>query len=150
MKDEILERFKDYNPVVTLESDKCVSIEIKNESDDRLLINLEDEIILEFKDWHCHYTCEDHSDFEDAMEKVDNILNNRDCVITIYCNGKNYLNGSILDKSDYSEDDIVDFMDCFHLCNTEEEFVKYGVTAKLEFWDNSLDKEITVEKERFE
>ncbi len=143
-KDEILEKYKVFNPVFHPQNEDSCSIEIKNKSSDSLFIYLEDEITIEFKDWHAHY-----SDYDDAIENVDNFLNNRECLISIYSNDKYYFCGSTFNKDDYSKDEVVDFIKDFHLYSLVQIFKEYGVVAKLEYFDSTKDKEIVVEKERF-
>ena len=162
-KDEVLERFKNYNPIVHTQSEKdyewldgdnCYSIEIKNNSGDSLFIDLEGEITISYGDWHCHYYYEDRSDYEAAMEKVDSILNNADCHLIIYSNGKWFGSGSSTNKEKYTNDEAVEFIKTFFVEKTYNEFCqtfkKYGVNIKFEFWNKEKDYELTIEKERFE
>lgn len=163
-KDEIVKRYKEYNLIVHTKQEKdynwlsdenCYSIEIKNSHKDSesLFIDLEDEITISHGNWHCHYYYEDRDDFEEAMDKVDNILKSKDCHLTIFSNGKSFASGSSLNKEKYSKEDALKFVKTFFDGETLKEFTKtfkqYGVIIKFEFWDKSKNYEINLPGELF-
>ena len=160
--DRILEKYKEYKPIVHtfkekefyyIDGDNGFVIEIKNPNGKSLFIDLEDEITISFGDWHCHYYYEDWPDIEDVLEKVDNILNNKDCYLIIFSNNKYFGCGSSINKDKYNEDDIVDFIwnfsDKMAFNKFSETFKKYGAVAKCVYWDKNKNYEINVNKEKF-
>ena len=161
-KDEILERFKKYKPIVHTSAEKdydyledeCLSIEIKNEAtDDSLFIDLEGEITIYYREWHEHFYYEDRNDFEDAMKCAEKVLNNEQCSIIIFSNNKWYGTGSSGNKTNYSESEALTFVKKFFKHPDEKEFIenfkKYGVKVKFDFWDNSKNYEYNLGKENF-
>ena len=147
--DIIMERLEDYNPEIHCPNEWESTIEIKNKTGDSLFIHLDNEIIIEFKHWHSHYDCYDFDDLDIAMEKVENILNNEGCIISIYTNDEYCFTGSSLNKSDYTKDEVVDFIKSFCLIHYYRRFNEQGVTAKLYYWDSTKDKDIVLEKGYF-
>ena len=146
-KDEVISRFRNYN--ISLHTNKdFVSIEIKNKKGKSLFINLEDEITILFGDWHMHYALEDVSDFEEAMEKVYNIINNKECILIFYCNGKLFGSGSD-DKKKYTLEDALVFLKSFFVSGFHQIFKDYGVLVKVCYFDESKNYEIFLDKENF-
>ena len=135
-KDEVISRFRNYN--ISLhkisENKDFVSIEIKNKKGKSLFINLEDEITILFGDWHMHYALEDVSDFEEAMEKVYNIINSKECILIFYCNGKLFGSGSD-DKKKYTLEDALVFLKSFFVSGFHQIFKDYGVLVKVCYFD---------------
>ena len=160
-KDDILLRYKKYNPIVHsseekdydfLDGDRCCSIEIKN-NNDSLFIDLEDEITITYGDWHCHHYYEDQTDYEEAIEQVDNILNNKECHLSIFSNNKWFGSGSISGKEKYTIEDALDFIKSFFdissLKSFNSDFKEYGVKIEFEFWDKEKDYELIIDKSFF-
>ncbi len=152
-KEELIKILKDYNPLVVKELNNFVSIEIKNNNDNNLLIDLDDEITISFGNWHCHYYYEDKDDFDEAMNKVLNILNNNDCILLIYSNNNLLGSGSSLDKSKYDETEALDFLKSFFgnfsLNGYNNLFRENGVTIKFVFWNEKDNYELTIDKSHF-
>lgn len=156
-KDEVVAKFKDYDIVIHtnkekdygyLSNDEFVSIEIKNKKGKSLFMNLEDEITILFGDWHMHYTLEDVSDYEEAMEKAYNIINNKECTLVFYCNGKIFGSGSD-NKKEYTLEDALDFLKSFFVSGFHPIFKEYGVLVKVCYFDESKNYEIFLDKENF-
>ena len=160
-KEEILEKLRDYHPVVHtkeedgydwLDSNHC-SIEIQNQNGKSLFIDLEDEFTITYGDWHCHYMYEDRDDYEEVMEVLDDILHNRQCTLIIYSNGKWFGSGSSHHKENYTKEDAVQFINSFFPKKEYKEFFqdfqKYGVTIKICYWDEDKNYEFFIEKEYF-
>ena len=146
-KDKVVDRFRNYN--ISLHTNKdFVSIEIKNKKGKSLFINLEDEITILFGDFHMHYALDDLSDFEEAMEKVYNIINNKECILIFYCNGKLFGSGSD-DKKKYTLEDALDFLKSFFVSGFHQIFKDYGVLVKVCYFDESKNYEIFLDKENF-
>ena len=131
--EDIVDRFKNYNPIIH-KNDNYYIIEIKNKRGDSLYINLEDEIIISYGNWHCHY----ESDDDMVIEKVNNILNNRDCVLDIYLDNNYIGSGSELGKDKYTEDDVREFINSFLSNNLDNK--ECGV--KINYWDIDKNYEI--------
>ena len=162
-KDEILERFKKYNPIVHtvnekdydwLDGDDCLSIEIKNpETDDSLFIDLEGEITICYREWHEHFYYEDRNDYEEAMKCAEKVLNNQQCSIIIFSNNKWYGTGSSDKKLNYNQSEALEFVLKFFGHKDDKEFIekfkKYGVKVKFEFWDSDKNYEYILDKENF-
>jgi len=85
--EKIINKYKDLNLVVSKDN-KITHIEFINNNGDNLYIDFDDEIIISFSKWHIHYLCEDEADLETALEKVDNIINNKEFILLIYSNDK--------------------------------------------------------------
>lgn len=160
-KDELLEELKNYRPIVHTNKeegydwlgDKSCSIEIPNSQGDPLFIDLEGEITISYGKWHCHYYYEDRSDYECAMEKVHNILENKDSSIMIYSGDTLFGSGSSLNHGKYSEKEAYDFITSFFSKNILNEFLsafqENGVTLKVCFWNSTLNYDVFLDKSYF-
>ena len=152
-REELLNLLKDYNRVVLSDDGKSCSIEIKNDDDRSLIIDLDNEVTISFDKWHNHYYIEDRDDYDEAIDKVLNILNNIDCIINIYSNNKYVCSGSSLDKSKYTEEDVLNYMKSFfgdYLSSSfNESFKNYGATIEFIFWNKDNNYELEISKEDF-
>ena len=161
-KEEIIKKFKMYNPTIHtnkekeynwLNPDEACVIEIKNTNGENLFIALEDEITISHGTWHDHYYYEDRYDYESAMTKVSNIINNLDCTLTIFSNGKCFGSGSELSKNKYTKKEAIEFIKNLFNGKAYEEFTKtfkkYGANIKINYWDKTKNYEIFLDKEEF-
>ena len=157
-KDKVITKFKKYSPILhtknekgyeLLYGDNAVSIEIKNDKGNSLFIDLEDEITISYSNWHLHYYYEDEDDLKEAMEKVGNIIDNKECILNIYCDGKLFGSGSSLNKDNYGKEEVLEFMNSFIDISSYESFKKYGVLVKVNYWNESQNYEIFLNKENF-
>ena len=155
-KDDVLKRLEKYTPIVHTNSEKeydflidnAVSIEIKNNNKHSLFINLGDEITILFGDFHMHYTLED-DDYEEAMEKVYNIINNKEAILIFYCNGKLFGSGSDFGKDKYTKEDVFSFLKSFFVNDFNPLFKEYGIKVRVCYFDESRNYEIYLDKENF-
>ena len=155
---EIIKSLKEYNPIIHTNKEKeynwlkdnnC-SIEIKNKDNDSLYIDLEDEITISYGLWHTHYYCEDKIDFEEALSTIENILNNKECVLLIYCNKKLFGSGSEINKEKYTLEEAIDFIDAFfNKTSVIKLFQEYGANIKVNYWDKTKNYELFIDKEYF-
>ena len=151
-KEEIINKLRRYHPIIHQNKDdidEAFTIEIKNANNHSLFIDFEDEIIISYGAWHDHYYYEDKDDYDIAMEKVLNILNNKDCVLIFYSNDKLFGSGSSLNKNEYTEEEAIDFLKSF-FPNDLPIFIKeYGVKIKVNYWNEDKNYEIVIDKEKF-
>ena len=147
--EEIMNKYKNYNPTLTRE-EELVRIELNNTNGDNLYIDLDFEITISFDKWHIHYVCEDRDDYETAMEKVDNIINNKEAILVIYSNDKIFGSGSSLNNNKYSKEEIIEFLKDF-FGNAYKEFNKIfkekGLTIYVKYWNKKLDYKLDLKKE---
>ena len=150
-KNEILEKYQAYHPIVHSLEKGYYLIDISNKNQNHLFIHLEDEVTLSFGEWHCHYLCEDREDFLDILEVIDGFLLNEECYISIYSNQEFFGSGSILHKTNYQENDLLAFLKSFlgKRVETIDSFRTYGVHFKCHFWDSSKDYEVYIKPEKF-
>lgn len=147
--DEIINTFREYNPIFH-NNDNYYNIEINNNNGDNIIIDLDSDITVSFGKWHNHYYYEDRYDYEVAMEKVKNLINNEDCILNIYSNNKYLGSGSSFHRKTFSERDAVNFINTFFK-NTSfsDYFREHGITIKVCYWDNTKNYDLLLEKDCF-
>jgi len=134
-KDQIINRYRNYNPIFHEEKS---AIELKNSKGKSLYIYLDDEIIIEYDNCDIHYIYEDKNDFFDAVEKVDNIINNKEAILNLYINNSFFASSSISYKDKYTKEDIIDIFNSFNMNSILEKEVK----VTINFWDDANNYEI--------
>ena len=139
-KDQIINRYRNYNPIFHEEKS---ATELKNSKGKSLYIYLEDEIIIEYDNWDIHYSCEDIDDVYAAMDKVDNILNNKEAILKFYVNNSFFASSSISYKDNYTKEDILDIFNSFNMNSILEE---KEVKVIINFWDDANNYEIDLNK----
>ena len=84
------------------------------------------------------------------MEKVDNIINNKEAILVIYSNDKIFGSGSSLNNNKYSKEEIIEFLKDF-FGNAYKEFNKIfkekGLTIYVKYWNKKLDYKLDLKKE---
>ncbi len=139
----IINKLKEYNPIVHEGKDGYFSIEVKNSNGDSLVISYEDEITVSFSYWHCHYSCED---IDDCLDEVISILNNKESILVMFVNDKVIGCGSSLDKGKYSKSDCIEFIKSFFGNSVIGED---GLLVKIIYWDSNNNYEMFLERELF-
>ncbi len=151
-KDEMVRKLQKYNPIIHENKDnidEACTIEIKNRNSHSLFIDLEEEFIISYGPWHDHYYCEDREDYEAALEKVLNVLNNKDCILVFYSNNKLFGSGTSLNKNKYTKEETIEFLKSF-FPNEFPIFLKeYGAKIEIKYWDENKNYEIFIDKEKF-
>lgn len=151
-KDEMVKKLKEYNPIIHKNKDNiddACTLEIKNKNNHSLFIDLEDEFIISYGPWHDHYTYEDKDDYDMVIEKVLNILNNKDCTLIFYSNNRLFGSGSSLNKDKYTEEEVIDFLKSFFPNNYPDFLKEYGAKIEVNYWDEDKNYEIIIDKEKF-
>jgi len=139
--EKIINKYKDLNLVVSKDN-KITHIEFINNNGDNLYIDFDDEIIISFSKWHIHYLCEDEADLETALEKVDNIINNKEAILLIYSNDKLLGSASSLNKDNYTKEEIVELLKEFFGSSYKQ--ISEELTINLTFFNKKLNKIIII------
>ena len=152
----LLNHLSDYYPIIHTNKEKDYNwlkengfrIEIKNVKGNELFIDLQDEITISFYKWHCHFNTDD---YDDVVNNVKSIIQNKECIIIFNCNNKCYGSGWSINKKKYTKKESYEFLKQFMGKNflKNRVFQQYGVDIEFLFWNNIDNYEIHLEKELF-
>ena len=126
MKEKIVKELNNYKI-----EEKDNRLEIMNSNGSNMIINIEDELIVEFDEWHSHYPIEDQDDFEMTMDEIKKILTSKQSIICIYINNILFASGTTYDKEKYNEKDVLDFLNIF----LKNHPMKEPLKVKVKYWD---------------
>ena len=101
IKDKFLNELKDYNIKINKENN---TIEIINNNGDNIFINIEEEITISFGNWHEHFIIEDN-DIEEPIEKINYLINNKNCILNIYIDDKLFGCATSIEKESYTKEE---------------------------------------------
>lgn len=135
MKEKIIKELKDYKI-----KEQNNNLEIINSNGPNMTINIEDELIVEFDEWHSHYQLEDQDDFEIAMDEIKNILENKQSILCIYINNISFASGTTFNKDKYTEEDVLDFLKTF----LKSYQLRHPLQVKIKYWDSKKNYELAI------
>ncbi len=148
-QDIIIKQLQEYHPIIHNIKDNEYSIEIKNQFGNSLYIGVDDEVILSYKEWHCHYQLEDLDDLEMILDKIKNIIHNKDSILLFYHNNQCIGSASDTNADQYTKTKIIKFIHTF-FPNASINIMKgNGILVKVVYWDESKNNELYISKEEF-